>query len=244
MNSYKIQFQQKSLATVQTVAELFRHTREELRLDVQEIARELQISPLYLEALEKGSYGQLPCLIYTRNFVKSYARALQLPLEDVVKQFEKEWVLFSKHQQPLLQDQSEKSVSNKDLWRMPRWIRWGISTLGILAIITYLGSELYALRQPPELTVFSPEEEVMTDKQLIEIAGQTEPEVSLSINDQKILSDTDGNFEEMITLQPGLNVIEIKAQKKYSQVSKVYRKVIVENQPVMTDSGELFRHRS
>ncbi len=244
MNTYKIQFQQKSLASVQTVAELFRNTREELRLDIEEIARELQISPLYLDALEKGSYGQLPCLIYTRNFVKSYARVLRLPNDEVVKQFEKEWVLFSKHQQPLLQDHSEKSVNKKDLWRMPRWIRWGISTLAILAIVTYLGSELYALRQPPELTVYSPDEEVMTDKQLIEIAGQTEPEVALSINNQTILSDTDGNFEEIITLQPGLNVIEIKAQKKYSQVSKVYRKVIVENQPVMTDSGEMFRHRS
>jgi len=127
---------------------------------------------------------------------------------------------------------------------MPRWIRWGISSLAILAIMIYLGSELFALRQPPELTVYSPDEEVMTDKQLIEIAGQTEPEVALSINDQTILSDTEGNFEEMVTLQPGLNVIEIKAQKKYSQVSKIYRKVIVENQPVMTDSGNELRHRS
>lgn len=243
MKNYKIQFDQKPLATIQTVAEIFRTTREELRLDREEIARNLQISPLYLEALEKGSYGQLPCLVYTRNFVKSYAQALSLPLDSLLKQFEKEWQLFSKHQQSLLED-SGPGVTKRDLWRMPRWIRWGLSSLGILAIMVYLGSEVYVLRQPPELMVYSPDEEVMTDKQLIEIAGETEPEVALSINDQTILSDTEGYFNELVTLQPGLNIIEIKAQKKYSQVSKVYRKVIVEDQTVVTDSGEENRSRS
>lgn len=236
MQNYKIQFEQKPVGAIQTVAEVFRFAREEQRRELEMVAEELQISPLYLDALEQGDYGNLPCLVYTRNFVKCYGQNLGLNLPSLMELFEKEWELFHKHQQRLL-GIDEKGVSKRDLWRMPRWIRWAGTTVVISSIFVYLGSQLYALRQPPMLTIHTPEEEVMTESQLIQISGQTEAEVALSINNQTILSDAEGNFSEKVALQPGLNLVEIQAKKKYSQPNTVFRKIIVQDQPVITDAG-------
>jgi len=236
MRNYQVQFATKELAANQTVAELFRDQRTILRLTVEEVARELQISPMYLDALEQGDYGKLPCLIYTRNFVKCYAKKLQLPLNYVMAQFKDEWELFEKHQQALLPDQKRQKVEKFDFWRMPRWIRWSGAFLMIAAIVGYLGTELYALQQPPALTVYAPDEEVVTEKQLIEIEGKADPEVTLTINDQSILSDGNGNFKETVALQPGLNIVEITAKKKYSRENTVFRKVMVQDRAAFSSA--------
>jgi cytoskeletal protein RodZ len=237
MSTYKVQFEEKPIAAIQTVAEVLRYSRESLGLDLEDIARDLQISPMYLKSLEEGAYSNLPCKVYTRNFVKCYGQHLGLETQALISLFEQEWDLFSKHQQQLLNVEEKKGVHRTHMWAMPRWIRWGASALMIIAIFSYLGMELYALRQPPVLLVSSPEEEVITEKQIIEISGQTEPEVALSINDQTILSDAEGNFTEVVALQPGLNIVEIEAKKKYSQANTIYRKIMVEERPVITDAN-------
>lgn len=234
MSTYKVQFEQKSVSAIQTVAELLRFARTEQGREIEEVALDLQISPMYLEALEAGAYERLPSLVYARNFVKKYGGCLGLNLPPLVELFTQEWELFTKHQQNLLDIPQKKGIDKTNMWRMPRWIRWSAASLVIALIFTYLGFELYTLGQPPMLVVHTPEEEVVTEKQIIEVSGKTEPEVALSINDQTILSDAEGNFEETIALQPGLNVIEIEAKKKYSRENKVYRRIIVSEKPVIT----------
>lgn len=237
--SFRVTFHHKAIDSIQTVSELFQFARLEQRLDVEDIARDLQISPLYLEALEQGNYAKLPCLIYTRNFVKCYGNALGLNIQQLMKQFEHEWQLFEKHQQPLLNVEKKMSVDAKDLWRMPRWIRLASTAVFMIALVSYFGFELYALRQPPELAVYAPDEEVITDKQLIQIEGEAEAEVVLTINDQEVLSDSQGYFKELVGLQPGMNIVEIKAKKKYSQENTVYRKIMVEDRSAFSAAEDL-----
>jgi len=239
MASYRVQFETKSLDVIQTVAELFVYTRSQTGLTVDEIARHLQISPFYLEALEEGNYGKLPSYVYTRNFVRCYGQYLGLRTEPLLALFEQEWTLFEKHQQQLFPvNRSRLGISRSDFWTLPRWLRWAGASLLVVAIFGYLGFELYDLRQPPLLSIYTPQEELITDKQVVEISGKTEPEVTLSINNQTVLSDVEGNFTERVTLQPGLNVIEIGARKKYSRESSVYRKVIVQEKQTFTNAQE------
>ena len=95
--------------------------------------------------------------------------------------------------------------------------------------MTYLGHGFYNLRQAPDLVIETPTEELMLDKQIVEIAGISDPEAELFINNQSILSDQEGGFLERVALQPGLNIIEITAKKKYSRENTQFRKIIVES---------------
>ncbi len=236
---YKITFTEKTVSSIQTLGEIFASARQEQQESLDDIAVFLQISCFYLEALEAGNYAGLPSKIYTRNFVKKYAQFLQLDVQAMLKMFEHEWTLFEKHQLRLLDAPKEKGVKSTDLWKMPSWLRWSGATLLTFSILTYLGHGLYNLRQAPELVIASPSEELMLDKQIVEIAGISDPEAELFINNQSILSDQEGGFLETVALQPGLNIIEITAKKKYSRENTQYRKIIVESPSTFTiNSGE------
>lgn len=199
-------------------------------------AAALQISPFYLEALEAGDYGKLPCLIYSRNFVKQYGAWLNLNAGPLVELFEQEWSLFEKLQQTLPHVPTRRGVKKSHLWKVPRLMRWVGSSLVICSVFGYLGLELYQLRQPPILVLESPAAEQMINKQLVVVTGQTEPEAAILINNQPILSDAQGRFNEHVALQPGVNVIEIQASKKYSRQNVQYRKIMVVQPPVVTEA--------
>lgn len=233
----RVEIKTKELDAIQTVGELLQQTRLHKQVDICDASAELKISPMYLQALEQGQYDKLPCLIYTRNFVKNYATWLNLDSSVVLMLFEKEWNLHAKLSSPQEMEVKE-SIKRSDFWKLPRWISLGVSALGVMAILTYFGYELYQLRQPPMLTIMTPEAELVIDKQLVEIQGQSEPEVVLSINNQTVLSDSQGYFKEQIALQPGLNIIKVKAKKKHSDEAIVYRKVIVEDKTQFTQAED------
>lgn len=69
------------------VGEMLRRAREEKGLSIAEIANALCIRSTHLQALEQGSYAELPALVYARGFVRSYAEYLKLDPTVVLEQF-------------------------------------------------------------------------------------------------------------------------------------------------------------
>lgn len=236
--THAVKFQSKPVSTIETLGELLVFARRQQRLELDQAAQVLQISPFYLEALEAGEYGKLPSLIYSRNFVKQYGAWLNLNVAPLVELFEQEWALFEKLQTTLPNVPTRQGVKKSDLWKVPRLLRWVGASLVICSVFSYLGLELYQLRQPPMLVLEYPAEEQMVNKQLVEVKGQTEPEAAILINNQPILSDAEGRFNEHVALQPGVNIIEIQASKKYSRQNVQYRKIMVVEQPVFTDAHD------
>lgn len=237
--NYKIRINKKPLEAIQTLAEVLVHARTMQERSLDEAAETLKISPLYLHALEVGDYASLPCFVYTRNFVKHYGKWLGLRVQPLLELFEQEWQLFSKVQSTQICPDQSTGVKKTDMWTVPRWLRFVGAFFVILLVLSYFGYELYDLRQPPKLVIETPQEELVIESQLVEIKGETEPEAVLTINDQTILSDTHGNFNEMIALQPGLNIIEVAAKRKHSQENVLYRKVFVTETPAFTRANRV-----
>lgn len=237
-DAHHVTFRTKRMNVIETVAELLLLARQQRGVDVQEAAAALQISPLYIEALERGDYARLPCLIYSRNFVKQYGAYLGLHVPPLVRLFEQEWSLFEKLQPALISVPRREQIKASDFWKLPRLLRLSAAVGAVCLVIAYLAHGLYSLRQPPMLFVESPAEEQLLTKQLVQVRGKTEPEAEIFINSQLILSDNQGNFRESVPLLPGVNIIEIQAKKKYSRENKVYRKIIVTEQPTMTSADE------
>ena len=59
-----------------------REARENRRISIDEVARELKLRAVYLAALEEGDWDTLPGDIYGIGFIRQYARFLELDLED------------------------------------------------------------------------------------------------------------------------------------------------------------------
>ena len=72
------------------VSNRLRTAREAAGLSIEEISSRTKIKPAVLNALEGGHYEQLPGTFFTRAFIATYARELQLPPGELLAQFDAE----------------------------------------------------------------------------------------------------------------------------------------------------------
>lgn len=64
-----------------------RKARTDLRMSVEEVARELNLSPRHIAALEGDDYQSLAGAAYVRGYLRRYARLLGLPPEPLLDAF-------------------------------------------------------------------------------------------------------------------------------------------------------------
>src|SRR5947199_3817341 len=70
-----------------TFGEELKREREIRGISLKEIADETKISKRFLEALERNDHKTLPAPVFTRGFVRQYARYLGLNAEDMVNRY-------------------------------------------------------------------------------------------------------------------------------------------------------------
>lgn len=76
--------------TGQRLAAQLRETRETLGFELHEVASQLRLRPVYLEAIEAGRFEDLPGTTYAIGFLRSYAEYLGLDPEQIVARFKEE----------------------------------------------------------------------------------------------------------------------------------------------------------
>jgi len=64
-----------------------RQERERQNLSISDIEQGTSIRALYIEAIENGEYDKLPGKVYTKGFIKNYAKFLGLDVDSVGKEF-------------------------------------------------------------------------------------------------------------------------------------------------------------
>jgi cytoskeleton protein RodZ len=67
--------------------ELFKKKREELGLDLREVADNLKISSQYLSAIEDDSFEKLPAPVYSVGYIRCYAKYLSIDPGPVITHF-------------------------------------------------------------------------------------------------------------------------------------------------------------
>ncbi len=206
-----------------SVGEILSLTRREQNLTLREAADKTHIHAKQLAALEEGDYVNLPGGVYSEKILEVYADFLNLDLGGLKKLFEKENLAEGRGgKNTFLQ-----KISPKKFLVTPRLIEIAVAALFVLALLTYLGFEINNIFSPPDLFLSAPENNLTTENPTITIAGYTEKEVNVKINDQAIQTDAAGNFNEVISLKSGLNIIKVSAAKKRSRENIIYRQVIL-----------------
>ncbi len=99
----------------------------------------------------------------------------------------------------------------------PAFVRIILALIAIIAVVSYVFLNSRVFIAGPKISVSSPENGSGTDKNVVEIVGNTENTSAISINDRPILIDESGNFKESLLLVPGYNIIMIEAQDKFDR---------------------------
>jgi cytoskeletal protein RodZ len=72
---------------MESIGRYLRTTREALGMSVEEIARATRIPFASIERIEGDHFDDLPGEVFVRGFLKAYARAVSLPVDDVLARY-------------------------------------------------------------------------------------------------------------------------------------------------------------
>ncbi len=73
--------------TMEELGELFTTARQEAGLSLEDVYHRTRISMYVLEGLESGDTAKLPHPVYTKGFIRSYAKLLGLDHEEIVHEY-------------------------------------------------------------------------------------------------------------------------------------------------------------
>lgn len=216
-----VSFQRKKIFQKACLGEILRQARVAENWKVETVARLLGIGSRYVKALEAGNFSALPGEIYTKNFLKKYAALLQLDAVVLLEQF-----LEENKRRILFKPTANPSCFLARLKNTPNFLRQALALTVVAGLIIYLGIGLKGIFSPPPLFLETPPENWVSAAAHLIVKGKTSPETRVQINGQEIISNVKGLFEEEVNLAPGLNLIVIKAIKKYGQTTSLVRQVI------------------
>lgn len=207
----------KKLTAAKALPEILREEREKAGLTLEDLSLKIQVSLKYLKHLENGDYDLLPGEVYALEFLKKLAKHWHLNEKAVQHIYRQE-----KNAQLVLPAfKPKKKFHAAAHWLSPRLIKQSVVGLVLLLLVSYLGWEIQNIYSKPALTIISPQSETVTTGSYLAITGQTEPETTITINQQEILAGPDGSFNQTVDLTVGLNVFKISASKKHSQANTV-----------------------
>lgn len=212
-------FKQKKISKGQTLADKLSKARLVQELDWPEIYQATKIQIKYLQALENGNYNELPGDIYAKSWIKIYGEFLGLPSKELLVDYKVEKALGDRiskidNPQPI-----KKPIGFHIL--KPKVIKIFLISILIIIFLGYLGWEINNIVAPPEINIWEPANNFKTVDSSVVIRGRTKPEVQLTINNELVLLDKNGNFSQTVNLIAGLNNLQISAKKKHSQVNSL-----------------------
>lgn len=203
-----------------TLGEKLRKIRGDRRLSLLEISRATRIQVSYLESLENGEYDKLPADVYVKGFLRNYAEFLVVNEQALIKLYEKEKGIKKNL------EQSKSTYQNKTKAEPVRISSFVFTlpkiaiTLAIVLIVlgfVYLYNEIGSFAHAPRLVVLSPRANAELEGNSVTVEGVTDKDAKLFINDQPTLVNDDGKFRENLTLQSGVNVINVKSVNKFQK---------------------------
>ena len=208
---------------INTLGEYLASIRNRLNFDIKTVSMLSQIKESYVLDLEAGNYDKLPADVYVKGFLKNLAAVYHIKEEVLIEQYEKEHGFEPK------QTNDNKTVSLLSTINLnPKVLILGITVFfGLLAVI-YVGSQVRSVMAPPLLELTEPFSDTTVSGGSIILTGRAEVGSDVFINNQAVLTDKNGQFNENLILSPGINVIEVVAKNKFGKVSTITRRINAE----------------
>lgn len=210
-------FTKKSVGTL-TLGEKLKKLRSDKRTSIGEASRFTKIQPAYLEYLEEGTWEKLPADVYVKGFLRSYADFLGVDEKILIRLYEREKEIRANLKKNKKEEvKKEKPVNISPFIFTPKKILISAILVLVFAGLVLLYNEINSFANAPSLIILNPQNNSQVDGNSVYIEGITDKEALLYINNQPILVGDDGRFKENLTLQSGVNNIDVRSINKFKK---------------------------
>jgi cytoskeletal protein RodZ len=194
-----------------------------------------RIQKRYLEALERGRYDELPEPMYTRNFLRAYARALGADEAYFLELYEEEvgqTDLLGPHRLPRMR------VRKGRFFVLSRVTAALALALPAVVIVAYLLWQTSSLLRPPEVVITEPSDGSAVQTALLHVEGYvTDDDVTVMVNEETVVIDESLHFSTEVDLTRGLNIVTVRAKRRYSREAIIYRRVVFDSAVPTSSQG-------
>ena len=209
---------------MKTAGEILKNQRLKKSWTLEKVAGLTHIQSLVLQSIEEDNLISLPKPPFVFGLVKNYAKALSLNSEEVLAIFRREYNLRSGNYllppQPLI----------KSFFHLngPAILKFSLIFLTFL-FLGYLLTQYWQFAQAPVLIVSAPQDLTEVLEAQINVIGRTDPNAKVYVNGQEILVDEKGIFNTVVSLNPGVNVLNIVSRNSQKKETQIKRTVTVKN---------------
>lgn len=197
------------------LGEKLKQTRARKKLTIEDAEIQTQVRLRYLQAFEENNFACLPDEVYAVGYLKRYLNYLGLDQEKYTNEFEHNYAAWkSIHKlklKPKIQAGGPRFVIT------PKLILALSGVVAVLVVTSYIWFQIHHLTAPPQLQVNNPHSSDEVALQNIEITGNTDPEATVSINNQAVDQDQNGHFKQSVALEKGLNTIKVVATNRFQK---------------------------
>jgi transcriptional regulator with XRE-family HTH domain len=195
--------------------------RNKKKLTLAQMERETKIKKQFIDLIEKGDWENLPEYPITSGFVKTIAKSLGIPEETAIAILRRDYPF----------DKKKVSINPKPDLKLKVSINPKIlvAVLSVLMILFFLGYLFYQYIQyvsPPKLIIDRPAENQEVIVGNVVVAGKTDSDVTLTVNNQRVLVSETGEFSDKIEVDEQTKDIVFVAKSRYGKETVVIRKII------------------
>lgn len=210
---------------MKTVGQMLKEARQTKFYSLEEVEKATKIRKELLEALENDNWSKLPPPTFVQGFIKNYGKFLGLSEEKLLAIFRREF--SDKKNPPKILQAWSNPLDTRKFHLTPTRVLSGVILSLVAVFLFYLWFEYRFLVGAPFLEVITPSDQQNVTTAVVRVAGKTDPESKVHINNQEVTVDFSGNFSQEIKLSDSANTITISSTSKYGKTAQETRTVFL-----------------
>lgn len=199
------------------LSELLKEYADSRNMNTAKLSELSGVPERYICALTGGEFASLPPSPYVRGYLFKMAGALETRGEEL-------WQSYKRETSPQSSGPLDRMPSNRFIIQSLSK-KWVAVAGAVLLIGTYLTLQLPAILGEPalQLSNYGEDKTYNVAASLLVLNGSIKPGDKLTLNNEAVYADAQGNFEKEVMLQKGLNTVELKVSRFLGREKKVVR---------------------
>jgi cytoskeletal protein RodZ len=212
-------FRTRKVKVEQSLGDRLKRARTRKKITVAEVEEQTKIRAKFILALESDSWDQIPSEVYGRGYLEAYADYLQLPVDEMMKQYHLSRATYWRKNGKEVVDLAPVSRMKTNRFVVtPKLFTATFVVCAVLIFIGVIGYQITRFTAAPFLELATPAQAREVGTSQLELFtetfngnGRTTVGATVTVNGQPVAVMQDGAFTYQVPVQKGVNAIVVAA---------------------------------